>query len=696
MEKILFNRTRKVMRSMNIFFLLIAMVVKTNAQQYTLEWQKAYDWDNQTSTGDQAFDIQATNDNGYVLAGRVNLDLLWDAKGCVTKLNSAGTVEWDKMYGDSTATCYLTSIRQTQDGGYIALGSMTAMLNPVGMATGWHAGYDLFVLKLDASGNVQWHKCLGGSSAEEPGAIRQTADGGYIVSGSTASNDGDVPNNSHFDINNPAMDLWLVKLNASGNIIWQHTYGGSSDDIAAALEVLPDGSFIVCGNTSSNDGDVSGNHSIYTDGWIIKVSSNGTLLWQRCYGGPEEERFFDVKPTVDNGFIIAGYNAGNGGNVTGFHGGFFDGWVVKVNSAGNFEWQRTIGGSGSEMAGGVRQLPDGGFVVAGVSDAADGDVPALLGQRDVWACYLSYDGGITGSQDFGGTNNDGYYGGWSAMYLGVAITATNNNGLAIAATTQSTDIPGFVDNSEFYVIKLKGKPGCDTTVAVSDTVICNSDPFLVTLHSTVMGGDVYRWVNAVPGPTITVVEPGTYFCNVITGCNFHTDTIHVLLPAALPADLGVGDVRACDGSDFVIGNKENVKGLRYLWNTGEQQPFIHPEAAGTYTLSVSNGCESKEASADVSLMACDQCLFVPNAFSPNADGLNDIFGARNLCDIRTFEMQVYNRWGQLVFQTYNIAEKWDGTYNKGIADVGTYFYQIAFTSTDNVIKYRKGEIMLIR
>ncbi|KAA5535052.1 gliding motility-associated C-terminal domain-containing protein [Taibaiella lutea] len=696
MENKVSGRTGKVWRLFAALFLLMVVVPGADAQQYTLEWQKAYDWDSQMSTGDQAFDIQATNDNGYILAGRTNLDILWDAKGRVTKLNSAGAVEWDKMYGDSTATCYLNSIRQTQDGGYIALGSMTAMNTTTGMASGWHGSYDLLVLKLDASGNVQWHKCLGGSSDEEPGAIRQTADGGYIVSGSTASDDGDVPDNNHFDINNPSFDLWLIKLNASGNIVWQHTYGGSSDEIAAGTEVLSDGSFIVCGNTSSNDGDVSGSHGLYPDGWILKVTSNGTFLWQRCFGSSGEERFFNIVSTTDNGFMAAGYTSDNGGNVTGFHGGFYDAWVVKINSAGNQEWQRTIGGSGTEMAGAVKQLPDGGYAVAGEGNSADGDVPALSGERDVWVCYLSNDGGITGSQDFGGINNDGYYGGWSAMYLGVNITTTIDNGLAVTASTQSPDIPGFVDNSEFYVIKLKGKPGCDTTVTVSDTVICNSDPFLVTLHSTIMGGDSYRWVNSVPGPAITVVLPGTYFCNVLTGCNFHTDTIHVLLPVALPQSLGLDNVNVCKGSDFIIGNKESIKGIQYLWNTGERQSFIHPEKEGVYTLSVSNGCDSRDDSANVTFMECNQCLFVPNAFSPDGDGLNDVFGARNLCEIKSFQIQVYNRWGQLVFNANNIAEKWDGTYNNGVADVGAYFYQISFTSADNTIQYRKGEIMLIR
>jgi gliding motility-associated-like protein len=682
------------MKFVIIIFLLIIVIPETKAQQYALEWQKAYDWDSQMITGDQAFDIQATNDNGYILAGRTDLNLLWDAKGRITKLNSAGIMEWDKIFGDNTATCYLNSIRQTQDGGYIALGSMTAVNGASGMANGWHGSYDLFVLKLDASGNVQWHKCLGGSSSEEPGAIRQTADGGYIISACTSSDDGDVPNHHHFDINDQWSDIWLVKLNASGNIIWQNTYGGSSEENAGAIEILQDGSYIVCGNTSSNDGDVSGNHSISTDGWVIKVNATGALLWQKCLGSASEERLFDIKPTSDNGFIVAGYNAGNGGDVTGFHGGYYDGWVVKLNGSGSVEWQKTIGGGGREMAGSVRQLPNGSYVVAGEGDSQDGDVPAAFGQRDVWTCYLSGNGDITNTQSFGGPDNEGYLSGWTAMFLGVTIIATHDNGLAIAATTQSANMQGFVDNSDFYVVKLKG--GCDTSITVSDTVICNNNPFLVTLNSSVTGGDSYRWVNSVPGPTITVVLPGTYFCNVLTGCNFHTDTIHVLLPAALPQSLGLADINACNGSDFIIGNKERVTGIQYLWNTGEQQPFIHPKKEGVYTLSVSNGCASKDDSAKVTLMECNQCLFVPNAFSPNADGLNDVFGARNLCEIKSFQIQVYNRWGQVVFNANNIAEKWDGTYNNGVADVGVYFYQISFTSVDNTIQYRKGEIMLIR
>lgn len=661
------------------------------AQAYSLEWQRAYDWDSEMSTSDEAYDIQPTTDHGYIVAGRAGLDPLWDAKARVTRLNATGTVVWEHIYGDSTATCYITSIRQTADGGYIALGSVTGF---AGFAQDCHGSYDLLVMKLDASGAVQWHRSFGGSDNESPGAIRQTPDGGYIVAGCTASNDGDVPDHHHFDANNPWSDLWLVRLDASGHILWQNTYGGSSEENAAQVEVLQDGSYIVCGNTSSNDGDVSGNHSISTDGWVAKISSTGALLWQQCFGGPGEERLFDIIPTADNGFIAAGYNSADGGHVSGFHGGYYDGWVVKMNSTGMLEWQKTIGGSGRDMAGSVKQLQDGSYVVAGEGNSPDGDVVASLGQRDVWTCYLSPAGNITSHQVFGGAGNDGYLSGWSAMQLGVSIMNTADHGLVLAASTTSATIPGCSgDGGDFYVIKLKG--ACDTSFTIIDSVLCADPPFLITLTSTITGADSYRWVNSVPGPTITVVAPGTYFCTVLTGCNFHVDTFHILLPSDLPDSSLPASAAACDGSDFRIGYPHDIPGISYLWSNGGQHAFTYPLSAGSYRLTMSNGCVSREELVDVTLFDCAQCLFIPNAFSPNGDGLNDVFEVKKMCRISGFHMQVYNRWGQVVFQAYDVDGKWNGYYNGKPADGGTYFYYISFTGDDK-IQYRKGEINLIR
>lgn len=146
----------------------------------------------------------------------------------------------------------------------------------------------------------------------------------------------------------------------------------------------------------------------------------------------------------------------------------------------------------------------------------------------------------------------------------------------------------------------------------------------------------------------------------------------------------------------MIGYPNDTPGLSYRWDNGGQHAFTYPATAGRYKLTISNGCESKEEAFDVTLFECTQCLFIPNAFSPNGDGHNDIFEVKKLCGLHGFQMQVYNRWGQVVFQAYDVNEKWTGYYNSKPADAGAYFYYCTFTGEDGKLQHRKGDISLIR
>ncbi|MGB4230357.1 MAG: hypothetical protein WBJ63_07370 [Bacteroidales bacterium] len=131
--------------------------------------------------------------------------------------------------------------------------------------SGNHGGGDYWVVKLDSSGTIQWQKCLGGTDNDEAKSIQQTSDGGYIVAGETWSNDGDVSGNHGI------VDSWIVKLNSSGDIIWQKCFGGTDDDVAFSIQQTSDGGFIVAGGTWSNDGDMSGNHG-GSDAWVVKLN----------------------------------------------------------------------------------------------------------------------------------------------------------------------------------------------------------------------------------------------------------------------------------------------------------------------------------------------------------------------------------------------------------------------------------------
>ena len=202
------------------------------------------------------------------------------------------------------------SIQQTADGGYVVAGYANSNDGDV---SGNHGDFDYWIVKLDQSGNLVWQKCLGGSNKEEAWSIRQTADGGYVVAGRTYSNDGDVRGN-HGD-----GDYWVVKLDASGNLVWQKCLGGSNNDEARSIQQTADGGYVVAGHTNSNDGDVRGNHGD-DDYWVVKLDASGNLVWQKCLGGSKDEYAQSVQQTADGGYVVAGYTYSNDGDVSGNHG----------------------------------------------------------------------------------------------------------------------------------------------------------------------------------------------------------------------------------------------------------------------------------------------------------------------------------------------------------------------------------------
>jgi hypothetical protein len=289
-----------------------------------LQWQKSYGG----SGWDRANSIQETTDGGYIVAGwsssndgDVSGNIYFSDNYWIVKLDVNGIIQWQRTFGGDSGGGGTTSIQQTSDGGYIVAGFYT---DNGGDVTGNHGQFDYWIVKIDAFGILQWQKSLGGSVEDYANSIQQTSDGGYIVAGQSNSNDGDVTGN------HGEPDYWIVKLDPNGIIQWQKSLGGSSWDQASAIQQTTDGGYLVTGSSSSNDGDVTGNHG---DGdlWVVKLDLNGNIEWQKSYGGSGGEGAHSIQETSDGGYIVAGYSNSNDGDVSGNHG---DGdlWVVKLNS----------------------------------------------------------------------------------------------------------------------------------------------------------------------------------------------------------------------------------------------------------------------------------------------------------------------------------------------------------------------------
>lgn len=405
-----------------------------------IEWESNYGG----SGGDYANSIQVTQDGGYIIAGWSFSDD-GDVSGnngsygdyWVVKVDGSGNIEWEANYGGSDDD-QGRSIQVTEGGGYILAGYSESDDIDVSGNNGdsnFYDYYDYWVVKLDGSGNIEWESNYGGGMHEEANSIQTTDDGGYIVAGYSESDDVDVSENNGLN------DYWILKLDSTGNIVWEGSYGGNGYDKANSIQTTDDGGFIVAGSSNSDAGDVSGNNGYY-DYWIVKLDSLGMIEWEGNYGGSDEDYANSIQVTDDGGYVVAGHSRSDDGDVTG-NNGMRDIWILKLDSIGNIKWEVNYGGSQHDEANSIQTTYDGGYIVAGVSWSDDGDVSEALG--GYWILKLDDSGNIEWEEKYDGDDAN-------------HIQATADGGFIVAGDAGSAwgDVSGNNGESDFWVVKLSG------------------------------------------------------------------------------------------------------------------------------------------------------------------------------------------------------------------------------------------------
>jgi len=430
-----------------ILLFLYFFTISAASQAPVTQWTKCLGG----SSTDELNGIKATSDGGAIVIGTTQSDDgdITDPPGYIdfwiVKLDAAGAVQWQKTYG-SNNTDYAYAIDQTADGGYIFTGMAGSTDGDV---TSSAYGSQIWVVKLDVSGNMQWQKTFGGSNQEYGYSVRQTTDGGYIVAGSSASNDGNVTGN-HGDF-----DVWILKLSATGTLQWQKSYGGSLFDEAYSIKQTSDGGYVVAAFTDSNDGNVTGFHGFY-DIWILKLNASGILMWQKTVGGTGQERPNDIIVTTDNNYMVVGFTNSTDGDSTGTYLGV-DGWVVKLSAAGVVQWQHTYGGNSQDVLTGIVQTPDGFALTGSTSSNDSGDITGSHPSSDAWVFKINTSGAIQWQKYFGNNAIDRFTG----------IQKATDGGLLLAGSTMGPSIEGvpthsgFVINDDYLVVKLSPTLGTE-------------------------------------------------------------------------------------------------------------------------------------------------------------------------------------------------------------------------------------------
>ena len=343
----------------------------------TLQWQKTYGG----SKDEKAYQIIETSDNGFAIIGyskSADGDVIQN-KGFedvwILKLDISGNILWKTTTGFA-GTDKGFQIIQTEDGGFFVGGilDVTASggLGNARFATK-HAGGDYWVLKLNAAGIIEWRKYFGGQNTDTCYGITATPDG-YLIIGSSDSTDVDIKNNQG------SYDFWVIKINKTGTLVWEKSFGGDQIDEARAITATDDGNFIIIGDTRSSNKDIANNNG-GADLWAIKIAENGQLIWQKNYGGASFDVGRSIHKTTDGGFLISGSSRSADNKI--INKGQNDAWILKIDKNGKQLWQKTIGGTEIDFCYDAIELNNGNIIAVGESSSKNQDIITNKGFSDL-------------------------------------------------------------------------------------------------------------------------------------------------------------------------------------------------------------------------------------------------------------------------------------------------------------------------
>ena len=661
----------------------------------------------------------------------------------IVKVDSSGTKQWDRTFGTASIEDE-GAVRavQTADGGYFLAGG--AYVGASGDKTDPGRGYaDFWVIKLNAQGNKQWDRAYGGIDGESLHSMQPTSDGGFILTGPSSSGvSGDKSQASR-----GIFDFWVLKIDAQGNKQWDRTIGGAGNDGSSAIVLTADGGYLVGGTSNSGvSGDktqpaLGGDF----DYWVVKLNGQGQIQWDRTFGGTGEDQLLALQPTSDGGYLLGG-SSGSGPSVdkTQASRGRYDYWIVKIDGLGRKQWDVTLGGSEDEWLTSLITSPDGGYVLGGYSESnVSGErTRPTRGGADAWLVKIDGSGRVLWDQAVGGSNNDairqvlpqrdgGYLLGSSSAsgvsgnksqpsnglfdYWLVRMQAPAIRGDALLCAggqvqlsapagltsylwnTGATTASIVVNQPGLYTVTGTSANGTTATLRhqvqsftppnltlSGDTLLCTGRTGQLTAAAP--GATGYQWSTGAATAATSITQAGTYTVTAFfgSGCTQQQAVRVRQVPTLPPLTLG-NDTTLCEGQNLVL-RAPATPGVvsTYRWSDGSAAATLRVQQGGTYSLQITSACESRTLTRRV---ATAPCLTIPNIITPNGDQVNDRWAVEGLRG-EGWALEVFDRWGRRVFQTENYANEWGENVGAGV-----YFYLLRRVSTNAT---HKGWVEVVR
>lgn len=463
------------MRIIILYLLITLPFCELLAQAPPFNWQKPFV--NAIGSTGYVFDMVEAPDKGIIILAMSDANHVHDSIGVLldeiylAKVDSVGNLQWEKWFGGSE-TDRGVRISTSNDGGYIIAGSTSSNDFTV---SGNHGTMDAWLVKVNANGDLEWQKCYGGQGYEYATDVASTPDNGFIFCAAVSENGGDITG----VIN--GTDYWVVKVDSIGTIQWQKCLGGTHTDIPNAI-IHDNGKYIIAGGAYSVDVNVTGNHGMY-DYWITELDYSGNLVRQKCFGGSQVDYCQGLASSGDGGYYLAGLSHSQDGDVIGHSpNGTSDYWCIKINSTFDIVWSAAFGGNGIDECMSVAAEADGSVVLAGESWSNNGDINQAMGYCDYWLVKVGSNGEIQWQKSLGGSDVD----------AGRVAIRVSDGGYIAGGGTASYDLyvtrpNGANDGYAPWIVKMGGFPSAIDNQVPSSDIFVHPNPSSGIVNVTLPG-----------------------------------------------------------------------------------------------------------------------------------------------------------------------------------------------------------------